>query len=163
MRRSITTALVVAGLSLAIPGGTALAAHPERSTALPVITVKMNGTKITVGGALQSGGVRVVSTVTGQVTDDLGAAEHWGRQVSTTVRFAGAVRTAASLGATVALDLGPEVEAREEPHPRQRVADVVGVALVEVRLRDAALDLLRQGAAQDGDEVHVPAAVHRAV
>ena len=66
MRRSITTALVVAGLSLAIPGGTALAAHPERSTALPVITVKMNGTKITVGGALQSGGVRVVSTVTGE-------------------------------------------------------------------------------------------------
>src|SRR5947209_5748805 len=66
MRRSITTALVAAGLSLAIPGGTALAAHPERSTALPVITVKMNGTKITVGGALQSGGVRVVSTVTGE-------------------------------------------------------------------------------------------------
>ena len=62
-----------------------------------------------------------------------------------------------------ALDLGPEVEAREQPHPRQRVADVVGVALVEVRLRDAALDLLREGAAQDGDEVHVPAAVHRAV
>src|SRR5213080_3954968 len=72
MRRSITTALVAAGLSLAIPGGTALAAHAApavhtgQSTALPVITVKMNGKKITVGGALLSGGVRVVSTVTGE-------------------------------------------------------------------------------------------------
>ena len=72
MRRSITTALVAAGLSLAIPGGTALAAHTVpaahtgHSTALPVITVKMTGKKITVDGALQSGGVRVVSTVTGE-------------------------------------------------------------------------------------------------
>ena len=52
MRRSITTALVAAGLSLAIPGGSALAAHTApaahtgHSTALPVITVKMNGTSI---------------------------------------------------------------------------------------------------------------------
>jgi len=72
MRRSITTVLVVAGLSLAIPGGTALAAHTApaartgASAALPVITVKMTGKTITVGGALQSGGVRVVSTVTGE-------------------------------------------------------------------------------------------------
>src|SRR5437016_3867454 len=72
MRRSITTAFVAAGLSLAIPGGTALAAHTApaahtgRSTALPVITVKMNGKSISVGGAFQSGGVRVVSTVTGE-------------------------------------------------------------------------------------------------
>jgi hypothetical protein len=72
MRRSITTAVVAAGLSLAIPGGTALAAHTApaartgASTALPVITVTMTGKTITVGGALQSGGVRVVSTVTGE-------------------------------------------------------------------------------------------------
>jgi hypothetical protein len=72
MRRGITTAVVAAGLSLAIPGGTALAAHAApaaragHGTALPVITVKMTGKKITVGGALQSGGVRVVSTVTGE-------------------------------------------------------------------------------------------------
>src|SRR6266576_2108048 len=72
MRRSITTAVVAAGLSLAIPGGTALAAHTApaahtgHSTALPVITVTMNGTTITVGGALESGGVKVVSTVTGE-------------------------------------------------------------------------------------------------
>src|SRR5690349_3228466 len=72
MRRSITTVVVAAGLSLAIPGGTALAAHTAPaahtgpSTALPVITVKMTGKSISVGGALQSGGVRVVSTVTGE-------------------------------------------------------------------------------------------------
>src|SRR5690349_22497727 len=56
MRRSITTAVVAAGLSLAIPGGTALAAHTApaartgHSAALPVITVTMTGKKITVGG-----------------------------------------------------------------------------------------------------------------
>jgi hypothetical protein len=72
MRRSITTAVVAAALSLAIPAGTALAAHTapaahtRPTTALPVITVKMTGKKITVGGALVSGGVRVVSTVTGE-------------------------------------------------------------------------------------------------
>jgi hypothetical protein len=72
MRRSITAAVAAAGLSLAIPGGTALAAHtaPGAHTgpgaALPVITVKMTGKTITVGGALQSGGVNVVSTVTGE-------------------------------------------------------------------------------------------------
>jgi len=76
MRRSITTALVAVGLSLAIPGGTALAAHTApaahtgHSTALPVITVNMTGKQITVGGALQSGGVRVVSTVTGEPAGD---------------------------------------------------------------------------------------------
>jgi hypothetical protein len=72
MRRTITAAVAAAGLSLAIPGGTALAAHtaPAARTgptaALPVITVTMNGKTITVGGALVSGGVKVVSTVTGE-------------------------------------------------------------------------------------------------
>jgi len=72
MRKSITAAVVAAGLSLAIPGGTALAAHTAPAThagpsaALPVITVTMTGKAITVGGALVSGGVRVVSTVTGE-------------------------------------------------------------------------------------------------
>ncbi len=77
MRRitSITAgaAAVAAGLSLAIPGGAALAARsapPARAAAhgaaLPVIKVAMNGKKITVRGALQSGGVNVVSTVTGE-------------------------------------------------------------------------------------------------
>ncbi len=72
MRRSITAAVVAAALSLAIPGGTALAAHTAPaahtgpSAALPVIKVAMNAKKITVSGALQSGGVNVVSTVTGE-------------------------------------------------------------------------------------------------
>ena len=77
MRRitSITAgaAAVAAGLSLAIPGGAALAAHSAppvrhatRGAALPVIRVAMNGKKITVSEALQSGGVNVVSTVTGE-------------------------------------------------------------------------------------------------
>jgi len=77
MRRIISitagAAAVAAGLSLAIPGGAALAAHTApparaaaRAAALPVIKVAMNGKKITVSGALQSGGVNVVSTVTGE-------------------------------------------------------------------------------------------------
>ena len=77
MRRitSITVAAtaIAAGLSLAIPGGPAQAARsapPARAAAhgaaLPVIKVAMNGKKITVSGALQSGGVNVVSTVTGE-------------------------------------------------------------------------------------------------
>jgi len=69
-------AAVAAGLSVAIPGGAALAARsapPARAAAhgaaLPVIKVAMNGKKITVSGALQSGGVNVVSTVTGEPAD----------------------------------------------------------------------------------------------
>jgi hypothetical protein len=75
---SISTgaAIVVAGLSLAVTGGVSLAAStaaggPARATVtsaakLPKITVAMTGKKITVGGALQSGGVQVVATVTGE-------------------------------------------------------------------------------------------------
>ena len=76
LRRSIllmAASATAAGLSLAIPGGAALAARsapPARSAApgaaLPVIKVAMTGKKITVSGALQSGGVTVVSTVTGE-------------------------------------------------------------------------------------------------
>ena len=77
MRRiaSITAgaAAVAAGLILAIPGSAALAtsASPgarlvSHSSSLPVITVTMTGKKITVSGALQSGGVRVVSKVSGE-------------------------------------------------------------------------------------------------
>jgi hypothetical protein len=66
-------AAVAAGLILAIPGSAALAtsASPgarlvSHSSSLPVITVTMTGKKITVSGALQSGGVRVVSKVSGE-------------------------------------------------------------------------------------------------
>ncbi len=67
-------AVIAAGATLAVPAGLSLAAvtspaHAARPAhaahaALPKITVAMNGKKITVGGALQSGGVQIVSTVT---------------------------------------------------------------------------------------------------
>jgi hypothetical protein len=69
---SITAAaaVIAAGLSLAVPAGAALAASgsPAARTAahglwLPKITITMNGKKITVSGALQSGGVQIVSRV----------------------------------------------------------------------------------------------------
>jgi len=76
-----TVAAVAVGLSLAIPGGISLAAstaeaapaHPSAASAvsLPKITVAMNGKQITVGGDLQSGGVRIVSTVTGERQGEL--------------------------------------------------------------------------------------------
>jgi hypothetical protein len=70
-----TVAVVAAGATLAVPAGLSLAAvtgpaaspvHAAQAAqaTLPKITVAMNGKKITVGGALQSGGVRIVSTVT---------------------------------------------------------------------------------------------------
>jgi hypothetical protein len=67
--------MAVAGLSLAATASASLAAssaqgkpsHAAASAAsLPKITVAMTGKKITVGGALQSGGVRIVSTVSGE-------------------------------------------------------------------------------------------------
>ena len=64
-------AAIAAGLSLAVPVSASLAAsaapaprmaaHP--ASGLPVIVITMTGKKITVGGALQSGGVRIVSKV----------------------------------------------------------------------------------------------------
>ena len=54
-----------AALALALPAASALAAgRPQRAaTALPVITVTMNGKSISVSGALVSGAVKVVSKV----------------------------------------------------------------------------------------------------
>ena len=55
---------VAAALSLALSGGASQAATAHHRASLPKISVAMNGKKITVSGALQSGGVRIVSTVT---------------------------------------------------------------------------------------------------
>lgn len=74
-------AVIAAGVTLAVPAGLSLAAatgpatgtvHAARAAqaTLPKITVAMNGKKITVGGALQSGGVRIVSTVTREPQGD---------------------------------------------------------------------------------------------
>jgi hypothetical protein len=68
-KRSIgITAAVV--LALAVPAGGAFAAgRPQRqAAALPVITVTMNGKSISVSGSLVSGGVKVVSKVTGEAS-----------------------------------------------------------------------------------------------
>ena len=60
------TLAVPAGLSLAAATGPAQAAKPAQAAraALPTIRVAMTGKKITVSGALRSGGVQIVSTVT---------------------------------------------------------------------------------------------------
>ena len=55
---------VAAALSLALSGGASQAATAHHHASLPKISVAMNGKTITVSGALQSGGVRIVSTVT---------------------------------------------------------------------------------------------------
>ena len=71
-KRSIGIAgsAAVAALALAVPAAGALAAgRPQRvAAALPVITVTMNGKSISVGGSLVSGGVKVVSKVSGEAS-----------------------------------------------------------------------------------------------
>jgi hypothetical protein len=69
IKRSTAVGLAAsAALALAVPAAGALAAsRPQRATAaLPVITVTMNGKSISVSGALVSGGVKVVSKVSGE-------------------------------------------------------------------------------------------------
>ncbi len=64
-------AAVTAGavaLSLGTASAAPVARHAKPAAALPVITVTMNGKSIAVSGALQSGGVQVVSKVTGEQT-----------------------------------------------------------------------------------------------
>jgi hypothetical protein len=80
MRTRLTMRAALAGISIAATVSVALstgiagaapirlasgaAARPAGS--LPTITITMTGKKITVGGTLQSGGVRIVSKVTGE-------------------------------------------------------------------------------------------------
>src|SRR5258708_24443909 len=80
MRTKLTRSAALAGISLAATVSVALSAgiagaaptQPASAVAarpagsLPTITITMTGKKITVGGTLQSGGVRIVSTVTGE-------------------------------------------------------------------------------------------------
>jgi hypothetical protein len=64
---TIALTSVAAGASVAGPAHTLAPdgpAAPHSAAALPRIDVTMNGKKITVSGALQSGGVRIVSAVT---------------------------------------------------------------------------------------------------
>jgi hypothetical protein len=63
---SLTAAATAAAaaISLALSGGASQAASTAHHAPLPRISVAMNGKKIAVSGALQSGGVQIVSTVT---------------------------------------------------------------------------------------------------
>ena len=80
MRTKLTTRAALAGISIAATISVALSAGiagaaPTRAASavaaraagsLPVITITMTGKKITVGGTLQSGGVRIVSKVSNE-------------------------------------------------------------------------------------------------
>jgi hypothetical protein len=55
---------LAAAAAIAVPSAASLAASTPARAGLPTITVRLTGAKITVGGALRSGGVRIVTTVT---------------------------------------------------------------------------------------------------
>jgi hypothetical protein len=59
----VVTAALAAAVTLAIVAGLTATASSAAPT-LPTLTLAMNGTTVTVGGTLQSGGVNIVSTVT---------------------------------------------------------------------------------------------------
>jgi hypothetical protein len=59
-------AATAGGLSLTTAGAPALAAGSAQASGLPQLTITMNGSSISVGGALQSGAVDVVSTTTNE-------------------------------------------------------------------------------------------------
>jgi hypothetical protein len=68
-------AVTAAAVALSGAAANAAVARPEHplaahKAALPRITITMNGKKITVSGALQSGGVRIVSKVTHEAQGD---------------------------------------------------------------------------------------------
>jgi hypothetical protein len=80
MRTKLTTSAALVGISIAATVSVALStgiagATPARlasgaaarpASSLPTITITMTGKKITVGGTLQSGGVKIVSKVTNE-------------------------------------------------------------------------------------------------
>jgi|SRR5215813_2048803 len=72
VRAALAGVLVAASVSVALSTGIAgaaparLAAAARPAGSLPVITLTMTGKKITVGGTLQSGGVQIVSKVSGE-------------------------------------------------------------------------------------------------
>jgi hypothetical protein len=63
-RRGRLLAVLPAGALIALAGGLG-GGVPAQAAALPTVTVSVTASSITVGGALQSGGVNVVSTATG--------------------------------------------------------------------------------------------------
>jgi hypothetical protein len=63
MKRMVSLAATATVLGVLVAGGLTAAASSAAS-ALPTLTLAMNGKSITVGGTLQSGAVNIVSTVT---------------------------------------------------------------------------------------------------
>jgi hypothetical protein len=64
---------LVAGLSLAVPASQATAAGARAvapAASLPVMTITMNGKSVTVTGSTRSGGVEIVSKVSGEAQGD---------------------------------------------------------------------------------------------
>ena len=76
MRATLKTRAAMAGISIAaaatvaLPLASAAPAAAKSAARLPQIIVTMTGRKITVGGALQSGGVQIVSKVTREPQGD---------------------------------------------------------------------------------------------
>jgi hypothetical protein len=66
VKRPIALAALAVSSLLLAAGSALAAAAAQASSTLPTITVAMNGSTIVVGGALQSGAVDVVSTVTAE-------------------------------------------------------------------------------------------------
>jgi hypothetical protein len=64
---------LVAGLSLAVPASQATAAGARAvapAASLPVMTITMNGKSVTITGSTRSGGVEIVSKVSGEAQGD---------------------------------------------------------------------------------------------
>jgi hypothetical protein len=66
VKRPLALVALAASSLLAAAVLAAAASAAQASSTLPTVTVAMNGSSIVVGGALQSGAVNVVSTVTGE-------------------------------------------------------------------------------------------------
>jgi hypothetical protein len=66
VKRHIALAALAASGLLVASGGLLATAAAQASSTLPTVTIAMDGSTITVGGALQSGAVNVVSSVTGE-------------------------------------------------------------------------------------------------
>jgi hypothetical protein len=64
--RRISALAVSGAVVIAAGSGLAVVASATPTSSLPKITLAINGNTITVGGALQSGGVNIVSTTTGE-------------------------------------------------------------------------------------------------
>jgi hypothetical protein len=60
----VAAAVVGAGAVFLLTAGLATASGASASSALPTLTIALDGNSVTVGGAMQSGAVNVVSTVT---------------------------------------------------------------------------------------------------